>query len=298
MKRAGRREWTGLAVLILPTLLISIDVSVLHLAVPALTEDLRPSAAQLLWINDIYGFLIAGFLITMGNIGDRIGRRKLLLIGGAAFAAASVLAAYAPSAELLIAARALLGVAGATLMPSTLSLIRNMFHDPAQRTTAISLWMTGFTAGMVLGPVVGGALLENFWWGSAFLLGVPVMAILLVAGPSLLPEYRAPSSGRVDAASVVLSVAAALLAIYGVKEIATYGPTWPAAATLVAGLALAAVFIRRQRRLADPLLDMKLFAERRFSAALGTLMLVILIGPPLGLLAGQYLQLVAGRTRC
>ncbi|MFI6906216.1 MFS transporter [Nonomuraea sp. NPDC050394] len=294
MKRAGRREWTGLAVLILPTLLISIDVSVLHLAVPALTEDLRPSAAQLLWINDIYGFLIAGFLITMGNIGDRIGRRKLLLIGGAAFAAASVLAAYAPSAELLIAARALLGVAGATLMPSTLSLIRNMFHDPAQRTAAISLWMTGFTAGMVLGPVVGGALLENFWWGSAFLLGVPVMAILLVAGPLLLPEYRAPSSGRVDVASVVLSVAAALLAIYGVKEIATYGPTWPAAATLVVGLALAAVFIRRQRGLADPLLDMKLFAERRFSAALGTLMLVILIGPPLGLLAGQYLQLVEG----
>lgn len=296
IRRAGKREWTGLAVLILPTLLLSIDVSVLHLAVPALSEDLRPSGTQLLWINDIYGFLIAGFLITMGTLGDRIGRRRLLLIGAAAFGAASVLAAYAPSAELLIAARALLGIAGATLMPSVLSLISNMFHDPAQRTVAISLWMTGFTGGMVIGPLVGGVLLEHFWWGSVFLLGAPVMALLLVAGPLLLPEYRDPGAGRLDLTSVGLSVAAALATIYGIKEFASGTTGFTPALSVAAGLALAVLFVRRQRTLADPLLDLKLFAERRFSGALGSLMLVILVGPGVGLLGGQYMQLVAGLT--
>ncbi|MGW7480578.1 MFS transporter [Nonomuraea muscovyensis] len=292
--RAGKREWTGLAVLILPTLLLSIDVSVLHLAVPALSADLRPTGAQLLWINDIYGFLIAGFLITMGTLGDRIGRRKLLLIGAAAFGVASVLAAYAPNAESLIAARALLGVAGATLMPSVLSLISNMFRDPAQRTVAISLWMTGFTGGMVIGPLVGGVLLEHFWWGSVFLLGAPVMAVLLVAGPLLLPEYRAPGSGRIDLPSVVLSITAALAVIYGVKEFASGATGWTPALSVAAGLALAIGFVRRQRTLADPLIDLKLFAERRFGGALATLLLVIMVGPGVGLLSGQYLQLVAG----
>ncbi|GAA0935290.1 MFS transporter [Nonomuraea longicatena] len=294
MTRAGRREWAGLAVLVLPTLLLSIDMSVLHLASPKLSADLRPSATQLLWINDVYGFLVAGLLITMGTLGDRIGRRRLLLIGGAAFGLASLLAAYAPTAELLIAARALLGVAGATLMPSTLSLIRTMFHDPAQRTVAISAWMTGFTGGMVLGPVVGGLLLENFWWGSVFLLGVPVMAVLLVAGPLLLPEYRAPDPGRLDGVSVLLSLAAIMAMTYGLKEIAAYGPSAAAVLVLLAGVAGAVVFAGRQRRLADPLLDLKLFAERRFSVSLGALMLVILAGPGIGLLAAQYLQLVLG----
>ncbi|MFI7449126.1 MFS transporter [Nonomuraea sp. NPDC049714] len=294
MKRAGKREWIGLAVLILPTLLLSIDVTVLHLAVPALSADLRPTGAQLLWINDIYGFLIAGFLITMGTVGDRIGRRRLLLIGAAAFAVASALAAFAPSAEVLIAARALLGVAGATLMPSTLSLIRNMFHDPAQRTTAISVWMVGFTGGMVIGPLVGGLLLEHFWWGSVFLLGVPVMVVLLVAGPLLLPEYRAPAVDRLDLASVGLSIVAALAVIYGLKELAAEGPGVAALAALLSGLVLALVFVRRQRTIPGPLLDLKLFAERRFSGSLGTLMLVILTGPGIGLLAAQYMQLVLG----
>ncbi|WP_327581082.1 MFS transporter [Nonomuraea sp. NBC_00507] len=294
--RAGRREWAGLAVLILPTLLLSIDVTVLHLAVPMLSADLRPSASQLLWINDVYGFLIAGFLITMGAIGDRIGRKRLLLIGATAFAVASALAAYAPSAGLLIVARGLLGIAGATLMPSTLSLIRTMFRDPAQRTVAISLWMTGFTGGMVIGPLVGGALLESFWWGSVFLLGVPVMAVLLAAGPWLLPEYRDPAPGRLDLVSVALSLAAVISAIYGIKEIAAYGPGAGPAAAVVAGVVLGAVFVRRQRLLADPLLDLKLFAERRFSASLGVLMLVILVGPGIMLLTAQYMQLVAGLT--
>ncbi|HEX2313869.1 MAG TPA: MFS transporter [Thermomonospora sp.] len=292
--RAGRREWIGLAVLILPTLLISIDVSVLHLAQPKLSADLRPSAAQLLWINDVYGFLIAGFLITMGALGDRFGRRRLLLVGGVAFGAASALAAYAPTAELLILARALLGVAGATLMPSTLSLIRNMFHDPAQRTVAISLWMVGFSGGMVAGPLVGGVLLENFWWGSVFLLGVPVMAVLAALGPVLIPESRDPSPGRIDLVSVPLSLAAVIAMIYGFKEVAAYGPAAGPLAALAAGLVLAAVFVRRQRRLAHPLLDLGLFAERRFSVSLGILLLVILVGPGLMMLTAQYMQLVQG----
>ncbi|MBA9004945.1 MFS transporter [Thermomonospora cellulosilytica] len=292
--RAGRREWAGLAVLVLPTLLISIDMSVLHLAQPELSADLRPSSSQLLWINDVYGFLIAGFLITMGSLGDRIGRRRLLLIGGTAFGIASVLAAYAPSAELLILARALLGVAGATLMPSTLSLIRNMFLDPAQRTRAISLWMIGFSGGMVLGPLVGGVLLEYFWWGSVFLVAVPVMAVLAVLGPLLLPESRDPAPGRVDPASVLLSLTGVIAVIYGFKEIAAYGAGAGPLAALAAGAVILAVFVRRQRRIADPMLDLRLFAQRRFSVSLGVLILVILVGPGMGMLTAQYLQLVLG----
>src|ERR687890_522623 len=184
--RAGRREWLGLAVLLLPTLLIVMDLTVLHLAVPHLSAELQPSSTQLLWIVDIYGFLIAGSLITMGTLGDRIGRRRLLLIGATAFGAASVVAAFSTSAEMLIATRALLGIAGATLAPSTLSLIRNMFLDPSERTTAIAVWITSFSVGGAIGPLLGGVILEFFWWGAAFLVAVPIMAVLLVLGPRLL----------------------------------------------------------------------------------------------------------------
>src|SRR5438093_4167997 len=194
--KAGRREWVGLAVIALPCLLYSMDLTVLNLAVPHLTADLRPSSAQLLWIVDIYGFLVAGSLITMGTLGDRIGRRRLLFIGATAFGIASVIAAFSTSTEMLIATRALLGLAGATLAPSTLSLIRNMFHDPQQRTVAIGVWITSYSAGAALGPLLGGLLLQYFWWGSVFLLGVPVMALLLVLGPRLLPEFRDPEAGH------------------------------------------------------------------------------------------------------
>ncbi|WVM93333.1 MFS transporter [Halopseudomonas pachastrellae] len=142
--RAGRREWLGLAVLVLPTLLLALDMTVLHLAAPRLSADLEPSSAELLWILDIYGFMVAGFLITMGTLGDRIGRRRLLLIGACAFGLASFAAAFANSALMLIFTRALLGIAGATLMPSTLALIRNLFHVEHERTLAITIWMTGF----------------------------------------------------------------------------------------------------------------------------------------------------------
>lgn len=196
--RAGRREWIGLAVLTLPSMLISMDLTVLHLAVPSLSADIKPTSAQLLWIVDIYGFLVAGSLITMGTLGDRIGRRKLLLIGAAAFAVASILAALSNSAAMLIATRAVLGVAGATLMPSTMSLIRTMFPDSGQRTFAIGIWISSFSVGAAIGPLVGGLMLEFFPWGSVFLLAVPVMALLLLLGPVLLPEYRDPNAGRLD----------------------------------------------------------------------------------------------------
>lgn len=170
--RAGRREWTALGALVLPTLIISMDLVVLILATPALSEALHPSGTQLLWITDVYGFLIAGSLVTMGTLGDRIGRRRLLLAGATAFGLASLLAAFAPTAELLILARALLGIAGATLMPSTLALLRNLFVDEAQRRFAIGLWVTSFSAGTVVGPLVAGVLLQHFWWGSVFLLNL------------------------------------------------------------------------------------------------------------------------------
>src|SRR6187397_353235 len=192
---AGRREWIGLAVLALACLLYAMDLTVLHLAVPALSEDLQPTSAQLLWITDIYGFMVAGFLVTMGTLGDRIGRRKLLLIGAASFGAVSILAAFSTTPEMLIASRALLGVAGATLAPSTLSLIFSMFQDPGQRARAIAIWISAFSAGSAIGPVLGGIMLEHFWWGSVFLLALPVMLALLVLGPLVLPEYKDPDAG-------------------------------------------------------------------------------------------------------
>lgn len=294
--KAGRREWVGLAVLALPTLLLSLDMSVLHLAVPQLTARLRPSSTELLWILDIYGFMIAGFLVTMGTLGDRIGRRKLLLVGGAAFGLASIAAAYATSPELLIVARALLGIAGATLMPSTLALISNMFRDQRQRGTAISVWMTCFMGGMVAGPLIGGGLLEHFWWGSVFLIGVPVMVLLLLAAPVLLPEYRDTSAGRLDPISVGLSLAAILPIIYGLKELARHGLDGTNLAALVVGLGFGLVFVRRQRRLADPMLDLRLFAIPAFSAALGIMLVGALVMGGIFLLVSQYLQLVEGLT--
>jgi MFS transporter, DHA2 family, multidrug resistance protein len=293
-RRATRREWIGLAAIALPCMLYSMDLTALDLAVPRLSQDLRPTGAELLWILDIYGFLVAGSLITMGTLGDRIGRRKLLLVGAGTFGAASVLAAFSTSAPMLIASRALLGVAGATLAPSTLSLLRSMFLDPEQRTAAIGVWVTSYSLGAAIGPLLGGLVLERFWWGAVFLLSVPVMLLLLMTGPFLLPEYRDPEAGRLDVLSAVQSLAAVLLVIYGLKHMAEHGPGVLALTSMAAGFAVGGAFARRQRALADPLIDLDLFRAPAFSVSLGTYALGTFVGFAMYLFLAQYLQLVLG----
>lgn len=291
-EKATRKHWIGLAILTLPCLVYSMDLTVLLLAVPHLTVDLKPSAAQLLWITDIYGFLIAGLLITMGTLGDRIGRRKLLMWGAAAFAAASLLAAFSTSAEMLILTRALLGVAGATLAPSTLSLIRNMFHDDRQRTFAIGIWVSCFSAGGALGPVIGGVLLEHFWWGSVFLIGIPVMLLLLVLGPVLLPESKDPHAGRLEIPSVLMSLGAVLMVIFGAKKMAGGGFDPLYIALVLAGLLIGYAFIRRQAGIAYPLIDVALFKVGGFAAALCINFVGLFMVFGFFLLSAQYMQLV------
>jgi MFS transporter, DHA2 family, multidrug resistance protein len=291
--RAGRREWLGLFVLAVPTLLLAVDNSVLFLAVPVIAEDLAPSGPQTLWIVDSYGFVLAGFLVTMGTLGDRIGRRRLLLIGALLFGLASAAAAYAPSAELLIAARVFMGLAGAMVMPTTLALITDLFPDARQRGLAIAVWSSCFMAGGAVGPVFGGVLLEWFWWGSAFLMGVPVMVMLLVLAPLVLPERKVDGAGRVDLNSVLLSLATILPVVYGLKEFAKE-PDALMVLPVLAGLAVGVVFVRRQRRLADPLIDLRLFADRTFRGALLVLIAGMATVGGIFLVVTQYLQVVAG----
>ncbi|MFD7585769.1 MFS transporter [Kitasatospora sp. NPDC059811] len=295
--RAGRREWIGLAVLLLPTLVLAMDMGVLFFAVPFISTTLAPSGTQQLWIMDMYSFLLAGLLITMGSLGDRIGRRRLLMIGAAGFIGASLLAARADTAGQLIAARALLGVAGATVMPSTLALIRNMFHDPKQRQIALGAWGGVLTAGATLGPVAGGLLLDHFWWGSTFLVAVPVMALVLLTAPALLPEYRSTArTGRFDLPGAALSMAAILPLVYGVKTLAVDGWSPLPALAVPAGLLLAAAFVRRQRTAADPLIDLGLFRIRTFSGAISVNTIAMFAMMGFALFTSQYLQLVKGMS--
>ncbi|MFE7131357.1 MFS transporter [Streptomyces sp. NPDC057638] len=288
--KAGRKEWFGLGILALPTLLVALDVFVLLLALPHLSADLGADSNQQLWIMDIYGFMVAGFLVPMGTLGDRIGRRRLLLTGGTVFAAASLLAAFATSPAMLIAARVLLGVAGAAISPSTLALISQMFQDAKQRAGAIGMWASCFTLGAIIGPMLGGLMLEHFWWGSLFLLGVPVMILLLIAGPKVLPESSSEDAGRIDLPSVALNLGTVLPVIYGIKESARNGfGTLPALA-IVTGVALGVAFVHRQRTLKSPLLDVTLFKHGRFSASLLGLLAYSLTGGTVMLLMTQYFQ--------
>ncbi|MCI3221970.1 MFS transporter [Streptomyces sp. NP-1717] len=308
---AGRKEWIALGVLMLPLLLVSMDISILYFAIPFVSQDLEPSATQQLWILDMYGFVLAGLLITMGALGDSIGRRKLVLAGAAVFGAASVAAAYAHSADALIGVRALLGLGGAALMPSTLALIRNLFHDAKQRGRAVTIWTGVMTTGISLGPVVSGLLLEHFWWGSVFLINLPAMVLLLVLVPFLVPESRTESDSQggtegaragaregerepFDLVSAALSLAALLTVIYGIKEWARHGFAPVPALAVVVGLALGYVFVRRQKRLAHPMIDLELLGRRAFGGPVFANVLAMFATVGMAVFLTQYLQSVQG----
>ncbi|MGW4908190.1 MFS transporter [Streptomyces sp. NPDC004270] len=292
-KRPDR--WLALSVLVLAVLLVAVDATVLGLATPYISEDLNPSGTQLLWIGDVYSFVIAGLLVSMGSLGDRIGRKRILLGGATVFGAISVLNAYATTPGMMIAARALLGVAGATLMPATLALIRNLFHDPRERSLAVGIWGATASAGTAVGPIVGGFLLEHFWWGSVFLINLPVMVVLVLVGIRTLPESRNPDPGPWDLISVVLSLVGMIAVVYAVKEAATHGLTGVTAGTVLLGTAALYGFVRRQLTMPKPLLDMRLFRRRGFSGAVLADLLTVLGMSGLVFFLSQYLQLVQGR---
>ncbi len=293
-RRVGWRGWAALVVLMLPVLLVSVDNTVLSFALPDIARDLAPTSAQQLWIIDAYPLVLAGLLVTMGTLGDRFGRRRMLLIGATGFAAVSVAAAFAPTAALLIAARAAMGVFGAMLMPSTLSLLRSIFTDRDQRRFAIAVWASMFSAGAALGPIVGGILLEHFSWGSVFLLSVPVLVPLLLFAPLLVPESRDPQPGRIDPVSILLSLATMVPVVYAIKEFAVRGAHPVPLALLLTGLLFGGLFVRRQLRAASPMLDMRLFSRGTFSGALlvNLLSVVALVG--FLFFISQHLQLIVG----
>jgi len=288
------RNWAALGVLTLAVLLLAIDGTVLALAVPALTADLNPTATQLLWIGDIYSFALAGLLVTMGNLADRVGRKRLLLIGSVGFGLSSLLAAFAPTPELLIVARAILGISGATIMPSTLAIVRDLFADPALRTRAIAVWAAGATAGAAVGPIVGGLLLEHFHWGSVFLINVPIMLLVLAGGIFLLPESKDPNGARIDLLSALLSVIAIVSMVFAIKHAFAKGLDWNVPVALLFGLIAGWWFLRRQRRLPQPLIDVSLFRSAAFSGAViaNTVSIFAFVG--LLFFFSQYLQLVRG----
>lgn len=292
--RAGARGWWALIVLMLPVLLVSVDNTVLSFALPEIAIALSPTGAEQLWIIDVYPLVLAGLLVTMGTLGDRFGRRKMLLIGSIGFAAVSVLAAFAPTAGALIAARALLGFFGAMLMPSTLSLLRSIFRNRDQRRFAIAVWASAFSAGSALGPIVGGFLLEHFAWGSVFLIAVPVLIPLLIAAPLLVPESRDPNPGRIDPISILLSMATMIPVVYAIKSLAVDGPTASAGGWAALGVLMGALFVRRQLRSETPMLDMQLFRRGSFSGAImvNLLSVVALVG--FLYFVSQHLQLVLG----
>ncbi|MGJ9413889.1 MFS transporter [Aeromicrobium sp. CF4.19] len=292
--RAGLREWAALAVLMLPVLLVSVDNTVLSFALPAVSSSLAPTGSQLLWIVDVYALMLAGLLIAMGSLGDRIGRRRLLLVGAVGFGAASLVAAYSTTPEMLLVARALLGFFGATLMPSTLSLLRNVFVHSHDRRIAIATWAAAFSGGAALGPVLGGWLLEHFWWGSVFLINVPLIAVLIPLALLLVPESRDPRPGPIDPMSIALSMLTMFPIVYAIKHGAKAGLDDVTVAALALGVGSAWMFVRRQQRSDSPMLDIALFRNPVFSGAIVANLLSLMGLTGFLFFGAQLLQLVLG----
>jgi DHA2 family multidrug resistance protein-like MFS transporter len=292
----GANRWVVLVVLCVSLLLVALDATVLHVAVPAVTEDLKPGAIELLWIVDVYPLVCASLLILFGTLGDRVGRRRVLLLGYALFGVASGIAAFSGNAQLLIGARALLGVGGAMIMPATLSILRQVFPDRRERALAIGIWSAVAAVGAAVGPLLGGFLLEHFWWGSVFLVNIPLMIISLPVGRLLLPESRGERDGPWDVAGALMAAAGLFGIVLGVKRLgggeAPFSPF--TLAPLLLGGVLTAAFVRRQRRRAHPLVDLRMFARPAFSTSIGCIVLAMLALVGLELIAAQYLQLVLG----
>lgn len=291
--QATWKEWTGLSVLTIAVFMMATDLSILYLAAPQISADLQPSTSGMLWIIHVGELLAVGFALTMGHLGDTIGRRRLLLIGVFVYGLASLLAAFSTAAWMLIAARALLGVATATMMPSTMSLLKIMFKDEKQFSLAIAINLSAFSAGMSLGPPIGGLLLEHFWWGAIFLVNVPFAALLLLTSPAL-PEYRNPVSERLDLISVFLSLAALILLVYGLQEVAENGLTLVYIVLIVLGAILGMLFIKRQKMSDRPILDLKLFSIKVFTRSLIILGVMLLVTAGTDMLFAQHLQIILG----
>ena len=290
------RRVLALIALALPALLIAVDIAVMGVALPSIARALDPSAAELLWIADSYNYLVACAMLTMGVVADRYGRRRTIVICAAVFAVASAAGAFAPTAAALIVARGVMGVAGAAIMPASMALIGGLFTEEKARVQAMGAYMTVFLGGMAVAPFIGGLLLEHFWWGSVFLVGVPVMLVTMVAVPLLLPEGRSAGAPRIDLVSAAQSVGALLGLVHGLKTAVNdgVGPTvWLG---LVVGVVLAVCFVRRQGRLAEPLVDLTLLARPQVGRTLAALFLTALVMGGSSLFLGLYLQEVQGLT--
>ncbi|MQY13172.1 Antiseptic resistance protein [Streptomyces sp. RB5] len=297
-RRGGAGRWTVLIVLCSSLLLVALDATVLHVAVPSLTEDLRPSSTDLLWIVDAYPLVAASLLILFGTLGDRVGRRRVLLLGYALFGVASALAASAHNPGVLIAARALLGVGGAMIMPATLSILRHVFPDRRERALAIGIWSATAAVGAAIGPLLGGFLVEHYWWGSVFLVNIPLMIVAVPVGRWLLPESVEGRSGPWDVLGALMAASGLFGLVYAVQQtgagggplrVSVFGPA-------LAGILLLALFVRRQRRRTHPLVDIRVIRRRAFGTAVGCIVLAMLALVGLQLIAVQYLQLVLGFT--
>jgi MFS transporter, DHA2 family, multidrug resistance protein len=284
----------ALALLALPTMLIAIDISVLTVALPQMAADLHPTPTELLWMNDIYGFMVGGTMITMGAIGDRIGRRRLIVICSAVFAVASAIAAFSVEPWMVIATRAVMGVAGSAIIPASMALIGLIFPDPKKSVAAMGAFMTCFLTAMAAAPVIGGLMMAQWWWGSVFLLGVPVMLVTLVAAPRMLPEFKSPKATRIDFTSAALCLASILLLVAALKLAVGDGWSWRTGVAAIAGLALGWVFVRRQRASADPLVDLSLLRVPGVARAMWVLFLTALLMGGISLFSGFLLQNAGG----